>query len=100
MYRRRVKKQPKPVFGESLEDFGYSIDKSSGLVDSEGKQYVFDLKAPNRDYQEAHCHALTRAVRRKIEDRLAQDYGFVKATIPVGLDATDSVSPQAYIMLS
>ncbi|KAF9978425.1 hypothetical protein BGZ73_002321 [Actinomortierella ambigua] len=100
MYRRRVKKQPRPVFGESLEEFGYSISDSHGLVDSEGKQYVFDLKAPNRDYQEAHCHALTRALRRKIEERLEQEYGFVKAKIPVDLDPNDTTSPQAYIMLS
>ncbi|KAG0231716.1 hypothetical protein BGW42_008668 [Actinomortierella wolfii] len=100
MYRRRVKRQPKPVFGETLEEFGYSINNSECLVDSEGKNYVFDLKAPNRDYQEAHCHALTRAVRKKIEDRLAKEYGFIKATIPVGLDPDDAKSPQAYIMLS
>ncbi|KAG0245464.1 hypothetical protein BGW41_000091 [Actinomortierella wolfii] len=100
MYRRRVKRQPKPVFGETLEEFGYSINNSECLVDSEGKNYVFDLKAPNRDYQEAHCHALTRAVRKKIEDRLAKEYGFIKATIPVGLDPNDAKSPQAYIMLS
>ncbi|KFH69088.1 hypothetical protein MVEG_05890 [Podila verticillata NRRL 6337] len=100
MYRRRIKKPRAPVFGKSLEEFGFKINANGRVVDLSPDEvpYVFDVKAKDRAFQEAHCLALTDAVLRVVRDELAKDYGFVEMAVPLGIDKDDTTTPRAQIL--
>ncbi|KAG0291143.1 hypothetical protein BGZ98_003125 [Dissophora globulifera] len=100
MYRRRIKRHPPPVFGDTLEQMGFSIDSDGHLIDATGKRYEFDLKAKNRDYQEAHGRALGVAAMRIMLQRMENELGLIKAVVPIGIDDNDTTSPHAHILLS
>ncbi|KAG0015849.1 hypothetical protein BGZ81_011499 [Podila clonocystis] len=100
MYRRRIKKPRAPVFGKTIQEFGFKINAIGRVVNvgPEEVPYAFDLKAKDRAYQEAHCLALTDAVLRVVRDDLAKDYGFVEMTVPLGIDKDDTTTPRAHIL--
>ncbi|KAF9429208.1 hypothetical protein BGZ76_001667 [Entomortierella beljakovae] len=100
MYRRRIKKPPTPAFPDSLQEMGFTINDDGALIDSSGNQYVFDLKAKDRAYQEAHSRALGDATLRIMNKRLEDEFGFTRIKLPLGLEENDTTSPQADIMLS
>ncbi|KAG0362459.1 hypothetical protein BG005_005472 [Podila minutissima] len=100
MYRRRIKKLRAPVFGKTIEEFGFKINANGRVVDVSPDEvpYVFDLKAKDRAFQEAHCLALTDAVLRVVRDDFAKDYGFIEMTVPLGIDKDDTSTPRAHIL--
>ncbi|KAG0261306.1 hypothetical protein BG011_001132 [Mortierella polycephala] len=100
MYRRRVKKPPVPVFPETLEEMGYIINERSQIIDSSGKQYTFDLKAKNRDYQEAHSRALADVTVRSAVARMEKELGLVEAKVPFEIEKDDTTTPHANILMS
>ncbi|KAF9910628.1 hypothetical protein EC991_005934 [Linnemannia zychae] len=100
MYRHRVKKAPAPVFGDTLEAMQYSIGEQRKLIDAEGKLYVFDLKAKNRAYQEAHGLALARATMKIIIKQMEEECGMVRLKVPFWIKSDDEASPQASILVS
>ncbi|KAK3805845.1 MAG: hypothetical protein J3Q66DRAFT_359841 [Benniella sp.] len=100
MYRRRVVRPPAHTFPESLEELGFHIDENNQVIDSSGKPYEFDLKARDRDYQEAHSRALGDAIMRKMLKRMDDEFNLIKAKVPIGIDDNDTTSPQAHILLS
>ncbi|KAF8953736.1 hypothetical protein BGZ52_004569 [Haplosporangium bisporale] len=76
MYRRRIKKPRAPVFGKSLEEFGFKINANGRVVDL----------SPDD------------AVLRVVRDELAKDYGFVEMAVPLGIDKDDTTTPRAQIL--
>ncbi|KAF9415239.1 hypothetical protein BGZ94_000154 [Podila epigama] len=98
MYRRRLKKPPVPSFGETLEEIGYSINDKGQLIDAQGQQYAFDLKAKDRLYQEAHGVALAEATMRHMKSRLENECGLVELAVPLGLDPDDTTTPHANVL--
>ncbi|KAF9086655.1 hypothetical protein BGX29_001293 [Mortierella sp. GBA35] len=100
MYRHRVKKAPTPVFADTLAGMGYTINEERKLIDTEGKPYLFDLKAKNRAYQEAHGRALAEAAVKAIIKQMEDECDIVRKKIPFWIDDKDTTSPQASILMS
>ncbi|KAK3834387.1 MAG: hypothetical protein JOS17DRAFT_825136 [Linnemannia elongata] len=100
MYRHRVKKAPSPVFGDTLEAMQYSINEQRKLIDADGKPYVFDLKAKNRTYQEAHGRALTEVTMKVIIEQYEKEWDIVRQKVPFWIKDDDITSPQANILVS
>ncbi|KAG0277566.1 hypothetical protein BGZ96_002820 [Linnemannia gamsii] len=100
MYRHRVKKAPSPVFGDTLETLQYTINEQRLLNDADGNPYVFNLKAKNRAYQEAHGRALSDAVMKVIIKQMEKECDIVRQTVPFWIKDDDTTSPQANLLMS
>ncbi|KAK3833586.1 MAG: hypothetical protein J3R72DRAFT_424855 [Linnemannia gamsii] len=100
MYRHRIKKTPSPVFGDTLEAMQYTFDEQRKLIGTNGQPYVFDLKAKNRIYQEAHGLALTKAAMKVIIKQMQEECGMVRRKVPFWIKDDDETSPQASILMS
>ncbi|CAO3566183.1 unnamed protein product [Mortierella alpina] len=100
MYRRRVKRPTPPVFGSTLEDMGFSINERSQIVDKSGNPYKFDLKAKDREYQEAHSRALGEVTTAVVLKKLQEELGLTAIKVPFGMDKDDETSPHASILIS
>jgi len=100
MYRRRVKRPPPPVFGSTLEEMGFSINELSQIVDKSGNPYKFDLKAKDREYQEAHSRALGEVTTAVVLRKLQEELGLTSIKVPFGMDKYDETSPHASILIS
>ncbi|KAF9574243.1 hypothetical protein EC968_007167 [Mortierella alpina] len=100
MYRRRVKRPPPPVFGSTLEEMGFSINERSQIVDQSGNPYKFDLKAKDREYQEAHSRALGEVTTAVVLKKLQEELGLTPIKVPFGMDEDDETSPHASILVS
>ncbi|GJJ76159.1 hypothetical protein EMPS_08518 [Entomortierella parvispora] len=100
MYRRVIRKPPPPVFPTDLAGFGYTLNDKSRLVDAEGKEYTFNLKAKNRDYEEAHGRALCDVVVQIMVKRMEEEFGLVRKIVPLGFSPEDTTLPHAHILLT
>ncbi|KAF8926282.1 hypothetical protein BGZ58_011321 [Dissophora ornata] len=100
MYRRRIKRPPPLVFGKTLKEMGFTINEQGQIINAAGELYKFDLKAKDREYQEAHGRALCVAATQEMRQRMEDDYGMVKVKVPLDIKDDDETSPQANILLS
>ncbi|KAF9140261.1 hypothetical protein BG015_001737 [Linnemannia schmuckeri] len=92
MYRHKIKKAPSPVFGETLEAMQYTINEQRRLIDADGmKQHVRNME------DLAQCNKVTMKV---IIKQLEKECDIVRQKVPFWLNADDSTSPQASILVS
>ncbi|KAF9925468.1 hypothetical protein FBU30_004748 [Linnemannia zychae] len=100
MYRHRIKKAPSPVFSDTLEGMQYAISDQRKIVGTDGKPYVFDLKAKNRLYHEAHGRALAEAVMRVIIKQMEDELDIIRQKTPFWIKDDENTSPHANILMS